>query len=49
MVLDASESAVLTPSKISLCTREGKMILVHLETDSSSNAVKGIDVTLVQG
>ncbi|KAF8371693.1 cpsf-1 [Pristionchus pacificus] len=48
MVLDASESAVLTPSKISLCTREGKMILVHLETDSSSNAVKGIDVSLVQ-
>lgn len=48
IVLDASESAVINPSKISLCTREGKMILVDLETDSSSNAVKGMNVSLVQ-
>ncbi|GMR47599.1 hypothetical protein PMAYCL1PPCAC_17794, partial [Pristionchus mayeri] len=48
IVLDASESTVLSPSKISLCTREGKMLVVELETDSSSNAVKGIDVTVVQ-
>ncbi|GMT23540.1 hypothetical protein PFISCL1PPCAC_14837 [Pristionchus fissidentatus] len=47
MVLDASESAVLSPSKIALCTREGQMLLVDLETDSSSNAVKSVDVSLV--